>query len=307
MCRLIGILGFLLGCAAAAANTNQAAALRQIVIDIPALESNASQSYYLQLLQLALERSRAPDEQIVYRYARWSYSQARWIYLLQHDPDNLVIWTMTSKDRESLLLPVRIPLFRGLFGKRVFIIRKRDQWRFDQVHSAADLKNLVAGQGMHWPDVDVFQANGLQVTTAARSGSLIRMLKAGRFDYFPRAITEAWHELETLDDDELAVENQLLVEYPTAVYFFVGPHNPALAERIRRGLESLIDSGEFERFFYAHPRIRDGLAALQQSPRRVIRLDNPDLPDQLPPAGERYWIKGTLFDGSHAAKSGGSE
>lgn len=271
-------------------NLAWAAEPRQVVIDIPTFDNSEPQNYYLDLLRLALEESKAPDEEIIFRYARWPYSQARWVYLLQHDTGNQVIWTMTSKHRESLLLPVRIPLFRGLFGKRVFIIRKQDQARFDKVNTLEDLSQLVAGQGMHWPDVDVLQANNLRVTTANRSGSLIKMLKAERFDYYPRAVTEAWHELSNLDDDELVVERGLMLEYPTAVYYFVSPKNTALAERIESGLVSLIKDGRFDTFFNEHPRVKQGLAELNAGPRRLIQLENPGLPDVWPPPGARYWI-----------------
>lgn len=268
-----------------------AAEPRQVIIDIPTFDNSEPQNYYLDLLRLALEESKAPDEEIVFRHARWPYSQARWVYLLQHDTGNQVIWTMTSKHRESLLLPVRIPLFRGLFGKRVFIIRKKDQERFDKVNTLEDLGQLVAGQGMHWPDVDVLQANNLRVTTANRSGSLIKMLKAQRFDYYPRAVTEAWHELSNLDDDELVVERGLMLEYPTAVYFFVSPKNKALAERIETGLARLIKDGRFDTFFNEHPRVKQGLAELNAGPRRLIQLKNPGLPDIWPPPGARYWLE----------------
>jgi hypothetical protein len=268
-----------------------AAESRQVIIDIPTFDNAEPQNYYLDLLRLVLEESKAPDEEIVFRYARWPYSQARWVYLLQHDTGNLVIWTMTSKHRESLLLPVRIPLFRGLFGKRVFIIRKQDQEHFDKLHTLEDLSQLVAGQGMHWPDVDVLQANNLRVTTANRSDSLIKMLKAERFDYYPRAVTEAWHELSNLDDDELMVERGLMLEYPTAVYYFVSPKNTALAERIESGLVSLIKDGRFDTFFNEHPRVKQGLAELNAGPRRLIQLENPGLPDIWPPPGARYWLE----------------
>lgn len=262
---------------------------RRVVIDIPSFDNAEPQHYYLDLLRLALQESKAPDEEIVFRYARWPYSQARWVYLLQHDTGNLVIWTMTNQHRESLILPIRIPLFRGLFGKRVFIIRKQDQAQFDKINTLEDLNHMVAGQGMHWPDVDVFLANNLRVTTANRPGSLVKMLKAGRFDYYPRAVTEAWHELSQLNDEQLAVERGLMVEYPTAVYYFVAPHNKELAKRIETGLQRLIEDGRFDEFFYAHSRVKQGLDALEATPRRVIRLENPYLPDVWPPPGARYW------------------
>jgi len=280
----------------------------RLVIDLPAYDASEPQDYYVDLLKMALEESRKPGEDIVYRQADRAYSQARWLYLLQHTDENLVVWTMTSKSREALLLPVRVPLYKGLFGQRVFIIRKQDQPRFSRVKTLDDLKELVAGQGIHWPDVDIFEANNLRVTTASRVDSLFKMLRAGRFDYYPRAVTEAWFELERQQDETLAVEESLMLIYPTAVYYFVNPGNTELANRIENGLERLIDSGKFDAFFYSHPRIKEGLAALGQSPRRIIHLKNPYLPDIMPPHTARYWLDGDAEMPTDATdKSGVSE
>ena len=62
--------------------------------------------------------------------------------------------------------PIRIPLFKGLFGYRVLLIRKQEQARFDQINTQQDLAKFLGGQGTHWPDTLILQANGLRVTTA---------------------------------------------------------------------------------------------------------------------------------------------
>lgn len=268
-----------------------AAAQKQVVvIDLQAVAYEQPQDYFVSLLQLALEASRAPDEEIQLRFAKRDFSQARWIYQVQHDPGNLVIWTMTNKERESQLLPIRIPLFKGLFGKRVFIIRKEDQVLFDQVKTRADLAKFTAGQGMHWPDVDILQANDLPVTTTTTVESLFKMLRAKRFDYFPRGVSEAWFELAQREEKELVVERNLMLVYPAAIYYFVNKNNTDLARRIESGLEIMIASGSFDEFFYSHRRTLAGLEEVTREPRRVIYLDNPDLPEDFPLSVERYWL-----------------
>ncbi len=285
---LIAIGGFL---ALLMANPAAAVEPKVLVVDLQATGLEQPQDYFVTLLQMALEETREPGELIQLRFADRDYSQARWINQLENDSGNLVIWTMTSRQREASLKPIRIPLFKGLFGKRVFIIRKVDQPRFDQVRSREDLEKLVAGQGIHWPDVDILQANHLPVTTAASVDSLYKMLKAGRFDYFPRGVSEAWFELAQRDDPDLAVEENLMLVYTAPLYYFVNKNNEALARRIEAGLESLIADGRFDQFFHSHKRTREGLDHVTLRPRRMIHLDNPDQPEQLPSPQEKYWLQ----------------
>ena len=184
--------------------------------------------------------------------------------------------------------PIRIPLFKGLFGYRVLLIRKQEQARFDQINTQQDLAKFLGGQGTHWPDTLILQANGLRVTTAETTESLFRMIAARRFDYFPRGVSEAWFELLQRQDANLEVENKLLLYYPTAIYFFVNKNNEELAQRIEKGMEVLIDNGKFDQFFYNHPRVSSGLEKVKS--RRIIELKNPYLPTETPVNNPRYWI-----------------
>lgn len=249
--------------------------------------------YFTTLLLMALNASKAENEIIDIVFSDQDYSQARWIHLLQNDKRNFVIWTMTDKEREQQLRPIRIPLCRGLFGYRVLLIREDEQPRFNNVKSLKELAALSAGQGTHWPDTAIMQNNGLRVITSETTESLFRMLKAKRFDYFPRGISEAWFELDQRGEDHLVVEENLLLHYPTAIYFFVNKENEALAKRIETGMEKLIDNGNFDAFFYNHPRVSSGLEHLMQ--RRIITMTNPLLPPETPVNNPRYWINLSSF------------
>lgn len=260
----------------------------RVPVKVQGTQLEQPSDYFTTLLTMALNASKAENEEVDIIFSERDYSQARWINMLQHDESNLVIWTMTDKVREQQLRPIRIPLFKGLFGYRVFIIRKQDQSRFAQVETLKDLGPLAGGQGSHWPDVPILQSNGLRITTAETTELLFRMLNAKRFDYFPRGISEAWFELMQRDEPNLAVEENLLLYYPSAIYFFVNKNNEALAKRIERGMEILIDNGKFDHFFYNHPRFSSGMEKLKS--RRIIYLKNPSLPTATPVNNPRYWI-----------------
>lgn len=244
--------------------------------------------YFTTLLVMALNASKADNEVIDIVFSPRDYSQARWINMLENDSSDFVIWTMTDKEREQQLRPIRIPLFKGLFGYRVLLIRKHEQARFDHIKNLKHLTKFLGGQGTHWPDTLILQANGLRLTTAETTESLFRMINARRFDYFPRGVSEAWFELLQRKETRLEVEDNLLIYYPSAIYFFVNKNNEALAQRIEKGMELLIDNGKFDQFFYNHPRVSSGLERLKN--RRIITLKNPYLPAETPVDNPRYWI-----------------
>ena len=260
----------------------------RIPVKVQATAFEQPSDYFTTLLVMALEASKADNEEIDIIFSPRDYSQARWINMLQNDKNNFVIWTMTDKERERQLRPIRIPLFKGLFSYRVLLIRKQEQARFDHVKDVGDLAKLLGGQGTHWPDTLILQANGLRLTTAETTESLYRMINAKRFDYFPRGISEAWFELLQRQETNLVVEENLLLYYPTDIYFFVNKNNEALAQRIEKGMEALIDNGKFDQFFYNHPRVSSGLERLKN--RRIVELKNPYLPAETPVNNPRYWI-----------------
>jgi len=262
-----------------------------ITVHIPKQHPQEHGNYYLQLLEKALEASSAPGESFHFEEITADIPQARWIYELQHRPpeDNLVFWTVTTREREEQIRPIRIPLMKGLLGCRVFIIREDDQPRFDAIESIEDLAELRAGQHDHWPDTQVLRHNDLAVTTFMDHEALFKMLQGGRFDYFPRGIAEAWEELEERPDAPLTLEQRLMLYYPQPIYFFVNHNNNELAERVERGLKNLHESGEFDEFFHSHPPNQQALKNLESGSRKVLALDNPLLPEATPLDNEGLW------------------
>jgi hypothetical protein len=166
-----------------------------IPIEVQGSQHDSQYSYFLDLLKMALETSKAKNEVFEVKYNVRNNSQARWISILQKTTNNSVIWTMSDAEREEQLRPIRIPLSKGLFGYRVLVIRNGEQKRFNQINNISDLAGFICGQGIHWPDTRIMKANGLRLITAESTESLFNMIQAKRFDYFPRGALEAWLEL----------------------------------------------------------------------------------------------------------------
>jgi hypothetical protein len=116
------------------------------------------------------------------------------------------------------------------------------------------------------------------------------MLSAGRFDFFPRGAPEVLTELAQMQDLPIALEKELVVIYPTAIYYFVSRDNEVLAKRIETGLKMMIEDGSFDEFFNSHPVIVSALETLKLNQRRAIYLNNPFLPSTVPLDVDRYWL-----------------
>jgi len=245
--------------------------------------------YYIALLTLALEKTQVKYGGFHLEMNENSMLQARALLSVAKKQFIDVVWTMTSKEREAALLPVRIPLLKGLLGYRIFIIKKQDKSKFEQIQTLEDLSELVAGQGHDWPDVSILRANGLTVTVGASYDGLFRMLSAGRFDYFPRGMNESWSEVQAHKEKGFIVEGDLLLKYPAPIYFFVHKGNTALAQRIEEGLLLAIEDGSFDSIFYEHPANKGIFKLTNIKNRKVFDLRNPSLPAETPLDDHKLW------------------
>ncbi|OXS16602.1 hypothetical protein CGX12_02915 [Zobellella denitrificans] len=247
--------------------------------------------YYRQVLELALEKSGEP---FTLNPVPLNESQFRIAQMLfRGNPVNLA-WMGTSSEYEQKLLPVRVPLMRGLSGFRVLIINRSRQPEFSQVQSLADLAAFTGVQGIGWSDIEVLKGAGLNISAARRTTILDMLNRDQHVDYYPRSPVEAFGELAAQGQDypQLMVEPRLLLHYPFAVYFFVSPEAPRLAEALTRGLERAYSDGSFMALFERHPLIRDSLRQLQAEQRLRLELANPDLTEATRRLPDHYWHPG---------------
>jgi ABC-type amino acid transport substrate-binding protein len=204
-----------------------------------------------------------------------------------------IIGTMTSAERERRLLPVRIPMSRGLIGWRIGLLRADHKDMLREVRSLEDLRRFSAAQGHDWPDLQILRHSGLIVYPVAVYNGLFGMLKAGRMDWVPRSVNEIW--AEAARHPELVIDPYIVMHYPTADYYFVNRNNPALAENVRQGLEAALADGSFGQLFYSHYGALIQRARLDQ--RQVIELPNPLLSPQTPLERKELWF--TVDDLKH--------
>lgn len=191
-----------------------------------------------------------------------------------------LMWGMSSTARQRELRRLNVKLDQGLIGWRLLVVRRDDLARWPRELDPAELRRRHAGQGLHWPDVDILRGNGFQVDTAADTALLYEMLLRKRIDYFPRSAMEVVDELAGLDNQDVAIVPHLALRYETGNYIFIGPHQARAAADLEAALAHLQDSGELRKRFNAlfDAQIRP----LNLGARRVIELRNPL--DEAPPA-----------------------
>ncbi|NOU50444.1 hypothetical protein HG263_07795 [Pseudoalteromonas sp. JBTF-M23] len=231
------------------------------------------QAYYLSVLQLALEKSahKYGDFQLI-PLSLDEAPQGRTLDLLANKNVLDVHWSVTSIEREQQLGTVYIPLMRGLMGARLFLIHKDNTQSFAKLQNAQKLKQYSFGSGIDWPDTKIYERNDIVVATSD-SSHLHDMLAQKRFDLFPRALHEPWGEIA--NRAQLVVEDNFVLCYPTAMYFFVNKDNHRLRKRLTYGLEKAIADGSFEKRWLANPIIAQALMKSHVSDRTVLKIKNP--------------------------------
>ena len=259
----------------------------QIDIRTNFVPESAREQLPLRLLELALSY----DTQNTYNIIQHpeSVNQERLRQMLS-DGEFDLMWVGTRPELEQSFIPIRVPLFKGLLGHRIFIIRNGDQARFSQVQNFNDLLELQAGQGRFWGDTPILESAGINVVKPVKYPSLFHMLDGQRFDYFPRGLHEPWGELGSFEQLSLAVEQELMLVYPMPLYFFTNNNNPQLAKTIYDGLIRGTDEGKFNEIFLNNEAIKDAIERSNIKSRRVFRISNPALSPETPIDNEKLWF-----------------
>ncbi|WP_395342325.1 amino acid ABC transporter substrate-binding protein [Ningiella sp. W23] len=250
------------------------------------VQNDLRYEYPLAMLELALEKTGVRYE---LKPSSTPMRQGRSVKRLEENLEINVMWSMTDDDREESLLPIRIPIAKGLIGWRFFLAPRGSAFLKAKINEIDGLLEYEPVQGIAWPDTKVLQANGFNVVTA-RDYLEAKMMVSNRLaDFFPRSIIEVLRELESDPDGKLALRPDLALQYSTAMYFFVNKRNVTLAKLIETGLQRALDDGSFDALFYKH--FGDTIKQLKLDEIRYFELANPLLPSLTPIHDESLWYK----------------
>lgn len=241
--------------------------------------------YFLDLLQLALQKSGQDFELQPVQTAGATVSRST-RNLENHLYD--VHWLHTTEERERDLLPVRIPLYKGLIGWRVLMTREDFANRLEAVSTINELRFVSFGLGYDWPDTFVMQENGFDVKTAVNRTSMYLMLRRKRTDVITRSVLEVWEEERELDYDDVVIEQDLVLQYASAYYFFFPKQNADLAKHVERGLEIAVKEGSFDRIFW--DTYGDDIRRSRLLDRKILYIANPLIPKHTPVDRAELWF-----------------
>jgi len=199
---------------------------------------------------------------------RLALDKAGYAYTLEIHPGNLtaarqqrdtregridIMWSATSRELEETLLPVRIPLYKGLIGHRIFITHPEHIEQLKAVESLEQLRAFSYGQGVGWPDS--------------------RILK-----------------VSNRPELELSIDAHIMLVYPMPFYLFVTPEHPELAQALERGLMRAVEDGSFDQLFRSSPMVQSVINRAGIAQRKVFYLENRALTEQTPLSDPRLWL-----------------
>ncbi len=259
-----------------------------LVIRVNDNGTDPNAAYSIKMLQLAIDHI---DTKYKIEVVKDNFSQTKVNEEVRTNGALDMVWASSEATIESELHPIRICLYKGLLGYRIFIINKSNQYKFDQVNSLDDLRKLTVGQGKTWADTKILQANGFNVITVTKYPNLFYMVDGGRFDGFPRGVHEPFGELAQRPElKDLTVEKNLMISYRMPFYLFTSHENKKLAADINLGLERAIADGSFDEVFYNDPNVKDVLAKANMKQRKVFYIDNPLLSKETPLDRAELWF-----------------
>ena len=204
-----------------------------------------------------------------------------------------VMYLDSNPDFEGKLTPVRIPVDKNLVGYRVFLIRKQDKFKFENIQTLNQLRAFTYGQGLGWIDVKILEANHFTVVSGSSYEGLFNMLAHGRFDVFPRGAVEILGEYESHKKQlpDLFIEPNIILYYPLPMYFWFSNNRQGkeLAKRAAQGMYKMIDDGSYDTLFEQYHG--ENIRKLQLNKRKIFRIDNPLLGKETPFNDKRLWFE----------------
>ena len=211
------------------------------------------------------------------------------IELIKGDLINVHI-AATQDEWEGKTIPICIPILKGLLGYRLLLIHKQDLEKFKNLHSIDNLKKLKAGSGAQWTTTMVLEHSGFNIVKGSNYEGLFGMLNEHRFDYFPRGVNEICSEFDARKETflNIIIEPTKALYFPTPSYFFVSPEYPILADRIRRGLEIIIQNGVLDKLF--EEKYGDAVSRAKLNDREILKMENPFLSNETPFNRHELWF-----------------
>jgi hypothetical protein len=186
-----------------------------------------------------------------------------------------------QKFKPNDMIVIATPIANNLLGYRIPIVKTTNKLELLQAHQSGTIKHLKHGIPETWSDATIFRHNNYKVAEEGNFDDVFKRLNAGRFDYTTFGVNEVISVFKNKAAffNTLTIEPSIMFFYPFPLVFYVHPDMPYLANRIDKGLNKLIDTGQLDKIFnhyYVHV-VED----LQLHDREIIILENPLIPKEF--------------------------
>ena len=250
-------------------------------------DKNYDRQQTLAFVKLALEKAEPKYGKVtIERVAIDTLSEA--VDALQSDQKIDVIVSGTDMERETNLLPIYIPLERGLLGFRACMIQPKNQPLFDNIQQTKQFKEnqLYVGLGSAWPDKNIMLDNGFIVKHAPRDQELFSMLANNDIQCFSRSMIEIDDEL--MAHEAFSAEKRLAFIYPFADIIYLRKGAPKLHEVLEYGLQQAIEDRSYFSLFKHY--YSGALQKYEFYFRKILVLNNNNISPEARNAINRYGI-----------------
>jgi hypothetical protein len=223
--------------------------------------------YAKELLLLALSRAESPLKVVQIG----GMTQTRMAVEVAEGRMDVLLLPM-SWPPNAAIMPVRVPLRRGLLGVRLLLTRPELAQAIAACNTIEQLRTrFVMGYGADWIDRPAFEPLGFRVVSGSSYSGLFDMLRAGRFDFFSRGVNEIWPEVDhPVLGKGLVVAPRIALSYPLDDYLWVRRGDTALHDLITLGLARARADGSMDKLF--DQWFGQGLRRAALDQRQVLEL-----------------------------------
>ncbi|MDR9829040.1 ABC transporter substrate-binding protein [Vibrio sp. FNV 38] len=205
-----------------------------------------------------------------------------------------ITYVATSVENENRMSPIYFPIYRGLLGMRIGIVRQDKTNTFAGITHMNQLKSFTACQGRAWPDTDILEANDIKTAQSLKYPNMFPMLEGGRCDYFPRGVFEPFTEIIAQKQYHLAVDEYVMLRYKMPFFFFTAKNNPELATHIQDILYEMFEDGTYERVFFGDTEVAQALRLARLEERTIFDLENPSVSSATRNIPQQFWYEPLL-------------
>jgi len=266
-------------------------AVDHIRMHSPVLGEDKRKMHKDEVLRRALEISEQNFGTFTLDFVNIEIPTARALRVIETGKLINVFIAAANDDWDNIATPIKIPVRFGQLSYRLLLVNKNNLDKFKAIDSLSDLKELTGGLQKGWALHDIFKKANIKMITGSNFEGLFLMLNSGRFDYLPRAIYEAYDELENREGilNNIVVEPTLALYIPTVSYVYVSNESPRIVKRLEYGLEQMVKNGELKTLFNKYYK-EDIIRANLQN-RKIIRIENSYFSKQDAFVDRNLWLQ----------------